>query len=772
MRTSRLVGLAAIALLGGTLLPSASPARAETTVLYVNNLVPERCTDTGVGAVDQPFCTIGAAVARVGPGQTVTVDGGPYAERFSVPVSGTAERPITILAGVSATNGFVRLTGPTAGAVVHHQSHVTIKGFRIVGTMEAPAVDIEDSDGIVLDDVGVSATGASTHPAFRLSGVTGVTVRGAIGVGTRLATGLFLDAASSGVTITKATFSNSDADAGAGAGIDVEAADTRILASTVAGFRGAAIAVRPGAIDTVIANNQINRGYGDGIQIRGAIGTAVSNNLVQDRCGDGVRVDGTSDRISVQNNVVIRNGGPNNTGLCASSSTDGVEIGVYAESRGKTVVDYNNTGKSTGYAWDRPMTLEEFHAASGQGAHDSYDSSEWGRVDSANSAAPGFPATDVLGRSRGDDPSRANTGAGPVPWADRGTHESLPAPVVLAALTQEPGTGWVTADASATRAGFTPVVSYRFDFGDGTVVTQSGPVARHQYGSHGTFRVTVTATLADTMTAARAYSVSFLPSAGTIGLLSLAHNHYLGVGNAAHQSPVLVADRTTLAPADAFDLVNVGTNQVALLAHRTGAYVSPDLLAVDVLSAGSSSVGPNETFTVTRYTDGSFSLKASNGRYVSVYNPGDALLTSTYAVTFAERFHRVNLADANRTLRTATVKRFVTADTAASKPLIASSSVLDKNQRFDFVDLGDGKVALFAHANNRFVFAPNAGALPLINASGLVSPWGTFTLVRNTNGTVSLKATVNNRYVSAGLGSSPLTADRTSIGSGERFVLS
>ena len=200
MRKSRLAGLAAVAMLGGTLLPSATPALAETTILYVNNLVPERCADTGVGAVDQPFpfCTIGAAVARVGPGQTVKVDGGPYEERFTVPVSGTAEQPITILAGVSASNGFVRLTGPTAGAVVHHQRHVTIKGFRIVGTMEAPAVDIQDSDGIVLDDVGVSATGASTQPAFRLSGVTGSTVRGVIGVGTRLATGLFLDAATVG----------------------------------------------------------------------------------------------------------------------------------------------------------------------------------------------------------------------------------------------------------------------------------------------------------------------------------------------------------------------------------------------------------------------------------------------------------------------------------------------------------------------------------------------------------------------------------------------
>ncbi|MER7330833.1 MULTISPECIES: right-handed parallel beta-helix repeat-containing protein [unclassified Micromonospora] len=771
MRRSRLAGLAAVALIGGTLLPSATPAHAETSTLYVNNLIPEVCTDTGDGTVDQPFCTIGPAVAKVGPGQTVRVDGGPYAERVTVAASGTAEQPITLRAGLSATGGPVVLSGPTAGVVVHHQRHVTIAGFRIASTLEAPAVDIHDAGGIVLDDVVVSATAASTQPAFRLSAVTGSTVRRVIGGGPRLATGLFLDAASSGVTITSATFTNGNAEAGEGVGIDVAAADTRILASAVTGFRGAAIAVRPGAVDTVIANSTVSTGYGDGVQIRGATGTALSNNIVRDRCRNGVRVDGASDRISVQNNVVISNGGPDNTTLCESAPTDSVEIGVYGESRGKTVVDYNNTGQALGYAWDRPMTLAEFRAASGQGAHDIYDANEWSRVDSANSAAPGFPAKDVNGRGRGDDPSRANTGAGPVPWADRGPRETLAAPVVLATLTQEAGTGWVTVDASTTRAGFTPVVSYRFDFGDGTVVTQAGPVARHQYGRHGTFRVSVTATLEDTMTGARAYSVSFLPRAGTIGLLSLVHHRYVGVGNASHQSPTLVADRTALAPADAFDLVNVGTGQVALLAHHTGAYVSPDLTEVDVVTARSSSVGPNETFTMTRYADGSFSLKASNGRYVSAYGSGGVLHTSTYAVSLAERFHRVNVADANRSLRPAVVSQFVTADTAAAKPLVASSSTLGKNQRFDIVDLGDGKIALLAHANNRFVFAPDAGALPLVNASGAVSPWGTFTLVRNADGTVSLRAAVNNRYVSAGRGSSPLTASRTSISFGERFVL-
>ncbi|MGN9774913.1 right-handed parallel beta-helix repeat-containing protein [Micromonospora sp. H33] len=771
MRRSRLAALVAVATLGGALLPTASPAHADTTTLYVNNLVPEACSDSSDG-IDQAFCTIGAAVAKVRPGQTVKIDGGPYAERVTLAASGTAEQPITILGGRSATGGTVTLTGPTAGVVIHHQHHVTVSGLAVSGALEAPAVDVHDASGIVLDGVSVSATAASAQPAFRLAAVTGSSVQRVVASGTQLTTGLSLDAASSGVTITAARFTNGNTDAGEGVGIDVASAGTTILASTVVGFRGAAIAVRPGAADTVIANNQIGHGYGDGVQIRGATGTALSNNIVSARCRNGVRVDGPSDRVSIQNNLVYRNGGRTGATLCAAAPTDGVEIGVYGESRGRTVVDYNNTGNPLGYAWDQPMDLAAFRVASGQAAHDLYDLTYASRIDSANSAASGFPATDRNGRGRGDDPSRANTGAGPVPWADRGPSETLAAPVVTATVTQEPGTGWVTVDAAATRPGFTPVASYRFDFGDGTVVTQAGPVARHRYTSHGTRTVTIRATLVDTMTAARSYQVSYLPRAGTIGLLGLADFRYVGVSSGSHPSPALFANRPTLAATEAFDLVNVGTGQVALFAHRTGSYVTLDRVGIDVVSAGSPSVGPNETFAMTRYTDGSFSLKASNGRYVSVSASNLGLSTSATTVGQWEKFHRVNLADANRSLQPVALRRFVTADTAAEKPLAATSVTLGTNQRFDVVDLGNGKVALFAHANNRFVFAPNSGALPLVNSSGAVSPWGTFTVVRHSDGTVSFKATVNNRYVTAGVtGTGPLTASRTTIGRSERFIL-
>src|SRR5213075_350863 len=54
----------------------------------------------------------------------------------------------------------------------------------------------------------------------------------------------------------------------------------------------------------------------------------------------------------------------------------------------------------------------------------------------------------------------------------------------------------VTADASAsTDTDATPIDTYRFDFGDGTVAgPQAGPTATHTYTQAGSYTVTVTVT--------------------------------------------------------------------------------------------------------------------------------------------------------------------------------------------------------------------------------------------------------------------------------------
>src|ERR671939_470287 len=65
--------------------------------------VDSSCTDSGSGAIDRPFCTIGAAARVVGAGQTVQVAAGTYPENVDVSTSGTSSAPITFTAASGAT---------------------------------------------------------------------------------------------------------------------------------------------------------------------------------------------------------------------------------------------------------------------------------------------------------------------------------------------------------------------------------------------------------------------------------------------------------------------------------------------------------------------------------------------------------------------------------------------------------------------------------------------------------------------------------------------
>ena len=137
-------------------------------------------------------------------------------------------------------------------------------------------------------------------------------------------------------------------------------------------------------------------------------------------------------------------------------------------------------------------------------------------IDSANSAASGEQATDILGRSRVDDPTIPNTGNPSGSYYDRGAYEYQPGSTPTAALTVTPTSGQaplsVTADASASTAGNAPISSYTFNFGDGTIVgPQTSPTANHTYQTPGTYypvTVTVTDTSNATATATQTVTVN------------------------------------------------------------------------------------------------------------------------------------------------------------------------------------------------------------------------------------------------------------------------
>ena len=123
-------------------------------------------------------------------------------------------------------------------------------------------------------------------------------------------------------------------------------------------------------------------------------------------------------------------------------------------------------------------------------------------IDSGNSGVANWPSTDAVGNARVDDPATPNTGRGSITYADRGALEFQPSGAVnqppVARLALSPTRGVVPLLINANGSGSSDpeggrIASYRFDFGDGTVVgPQPGATAAHTYSAAGQFVVTLT----------------------------------------------------------------------------------------------------------------------------------------------------------------------------------------------------------------------------------------------------------------------------------------
>ncbi|MEU4338473.1 GH25 family lysozyme [Micromonospora lupini] len=121
-------------------------------------------------------------------------------------------------------------------------------------------------------------------------------------------------------------------------------------------------------------------------------------------------------------------------------------------------------------------------------------------------------------------------------------------------------------------------------------------------------------------------------------------------------------------------------------------------------------------------------------------------------------------------LRSRANKRYVVAESAGAKPLIASRTTVARWEQFDVISAGGGYVALRSRSNGRYVTAESKGAKPLIANRTKVSTWEKFTIINNSDGTISLRAAANGRYVVAeSKGTKPLIASRTSISTWEKF---
>jgi hypothetical protein len=727
--------------------------------LYVDNSAGAHCSDSGSGTQSQPYCTISAAVAVVVPGQIVNVLGSSYAEHVTIARSGTAGQPITIRAGAGA----VSLTGPGAGLTIAGQHDIVVVGLYVRPASSTVDIDVSNSTGIALR--GFAATCFSTNPGIRLAAVTNSTVNGA------QACGIVLDAATSGVQLK--TIQVPVGDPG-GVGIDVAGSNntitgvlfTRPVTGTPAS--GTGIRLEPGATDNVLTNNDIDN-QSIGIDNDGATGTAITNNSLTRIC-TGIRVAGASSRVSVQNNIVSDNAILIDSCPTAASS---VNIGVYDDATRDTTVDYNAVvrvdGRRQPYAWQTPMSLAQFQAASGQGAHDTENAPANSGLDAANSAAPGYPSTDMNGYAREDHPNAPNTGAGPITYADRGATEVVNGPSVALALRVDQDAVSVTADASATRAGWVPIVSYAFNFGDGSpVVTQSSPVAAHQYAAQGTYVISVIVTDAAGVTNGTVTTRSLWRAVRRIALLSDSDDRYVSAESAG--TLPLIANRKAVGAWEQFDLVQPDAAHVALRARINGKYVGVQD-GNRLLNMYHDTTDADTLFLLVTNADGTISLLSSGNQYVSAEAAGtQPLVANRSVIGLWEKFNTVDLANTAVSLRAHANGAYVTAEAGGSKPLIANRSVIGAWEQFDLVDAGDGRVALYAHANGRFVTAEAGGSKPLIANRVAIGSWERFTVRGNADGSVSLLALADGRYVTAEAGGTkPLIANRLVVGGWEEF---
>ena len=516
-------------------LTSISPALGGSpTTLYVDGASPG-CSDFGSGAQAAPFCTIGAAVAKVAPGQTVQVAGGTYSEKVTISKSGTPTAPIALRAAPGAT---VTVTGGTNGFVISGRSWITVDGFTVTNTPDY-GITVSSSSSITISNNNVSYAG------FQTSGMTRAGIRLNNSTDSLIVGNKSHDNSYAGIMVVggtrnevrgNETFRNARGFERAAPGIRIYESTANVVDNNIThDNEDSGIESYSGANDTLIYNNVSYNNGDHGIDDLRTTGQRIIGNTVYKNVTAGINLEGNSTGGTIMNNISVDNG--------IRSPRTHSDIRVESGSTAGTTVDYNVvhlTTPDTLLIWNSVSytTLAAYQAASGQMSHGLDADPKWRdigardfhlvagspAIDYADSGTSGQPALDAEDLPRIDDPATPNTGAGPRTYDDAGAFEFQPSTLDAppsASLTVSPSSGpaplTVTADASGSSdTDATPIASYSFDFGDGsaTVGPQAGASADHSYPAAGTYTVTVTVT--DTAGQSSSASSQATVSAATI----------------------------------------------------------------------------------------------------------------------------------------------------------------------------------------------------------------------------------------------------------------
>ena len=524
-----------------------------STSYTVDNTNPS-CTDTGLGTASQPFCTIAAAAKKAQAGDTVLVNAGTYSGTSVNPAnSGTAGSPIIFTA-----NPGVTISGGTRAFALSSRNWITISGFTITGT-SSYGISVSGGSNITVANNTESYAGTPiSAPAagIYLSNLSGGLVQGNV-THDNSAHGIYLTGSTSGVTVAGNTsYHNAYQYERNANGIDDIAPGNSIIGNVTYANEDTGINIYTGGNNALVADNVTYDNGDHGIDDYNVTGGRIIGNTVYYNCTDGINVEGTSGNYDIENNILMNNATGaiiNPTPIAINPSTGQPyytnpcnrrigNIGVYDSAPATTTANYNlvyQSGKGPWYTWAGVTynTQAALNSATGQEANGLFqnprfvNAAAWNfqltegspAIDSANSLASGEQATDILGNPRVDDPATPNTGNPAGSYYDRGAYEYQPGggqtgPTGALAVTPTSGTAplAVTADASGSTAGSSPISSYSFSFGDGTTAgPQATATASHTYQSAGTYTVRVTVTDGTNLTGTATQTVTVNPASSS-----------------------------------------------------------------------------------------------------------------------------------------------------------------------------------------------------------------------------------------------------------------
>ena len=351
----------------------------------------------------------------------------------------------------------------------------------------------------------------SKREGIRIDGSSGVTARGNRSHD-NIEHGMGVRATTASQIVGNTLYANRDPSIRRSTGLDVSvgSTDNVIEKNTAHGNDDSGIQVYGGSNRNVLTRNVSRNNFDHGFDVNGSTDVKVISNTAHANASNGFNFENAAVNALLVDNIASENALYNlRVGTTASTGFVSDRNLYWGSEVSFAGVTYTSVGdfKSTA---NEASGLEGDPLFQGAASGDLRLSLGSPAIDSADAGVSGFVAADHDGLLPFDIPAAADTGAGTPAFADRGAHEYQDARPV-ASLRVSPRSGkaplLVTANGSASTDDH-GISTYRFSFGDGTVLTQSSPLASHTYTTAGRYTVVLTVTDGAGLTSSQSQGVN------------------------------------------------------------------------------------------------------------------------------------------------------------------------------------------------------------------------------------------------------------------------